>query len=63
MDTPPPIPPPSPEYDDVAAWGLSLRGIITFLLIATVCVLAVLKIENQTINAMALVCLGFYFRK
>jgi hypothetical protein len=64
MDTPPSIPPPKPDYDDVAAWGLSLRGIITFMVILTVCIIASLgRTVPEIISDMAFVCLGFYFNK
>lgn len=62
----PPAPnaPKPPDYDDVAAWGLSLRGMITFMVMFTVCLLVIIgKSVPEIISDMAFVCLGFYFNK
>jgi hypothetical protein len=54
----------APDYDDISILGVSLRGIITFLTVATVCGLCAAKIPiDETLKAIVFVCIGFYFKK
>lgn len=56
--------PPKPDYDDVGAFGLSLKGYLTFMLSLTCCVAIFVGVDVPPwLIGFTGLALGSYFRQ